>query len=369
MSTAKKRQSNPKVKPKNPSKVRAEAKPVRVGIVGLGRAGWHLHLLPMHKHEGFEIVAAADPDSARAAEAAELTGCRPFESLGALLKGSDCELVVVATPSHTHYEDIAAVLKAGRHCIAEKPMAMNTKDALKLVELARSRKRKLFVHHIHLHLQEYWNLKEVIDSGILGPIFSINASWSNYARRWDWQTLNKFGGGQLRNTCPHMLSIVLPLLGSRVENVFADLRHIKDAGDAPDHVHLVLEAKNGSTADILVSSAMAFSGPQWVICGRYGACRIDARILSLKYYNPKEAPPLKLISKAAAPNRQYLREELPWREEQRELSPVPCGTFHDNVHDVLRKGGKPVVTPESAAEVVRIIEMAYASSASRGQKA
>lgn len=369
MTTAKKSASKSKLKPYGKGKGRPATKPVRVGVVGLGRAGWHLHLLPMHSHEGFEIVAAADPDASRAAEAAELTGCRPFGSLRELLKGSDCELVVVATPSHMHYEDISAVLKAGRHCIAEKPMAMSSKDALKLVDLAKSRKRKLFVHHIHLHLPEYWNLKEVIDSGKIGPVFSIQGSWSNYARRWDWQTLNKYGGGQLRNTCPHMLSIVLPLMGSKVKTVHADLRHIKDAGDAPDHVHLLLEAQKGTTADILVSSAMAFCGPQWIVSGRYGACRIDAKKLSLRYYNPTEAPPLKLISKAAAPDRQYLREQLPWREEERELTPVPCGTFHENVHDVLRHGAKPVVTPESAAEVVRIIEMAYASSSSRGQKA
>lgn len=339
-------------------------RPIRAAIVGLGRAGWTLHLQPMHEHDGFEVVGVVDPLAERCQEAVALTGCRVFGSLGELLEKSDADLVAVATPSHTHYADIKKVLRSGRHCIAEKPLAFSAREAAELVALARRKRRKLFVHHEHLHMAPYRHLRGIIDSGKLGPIFSIQASWASYARRWDWQTLKKFRGGQLNNTCPHMLSIILPLLGSKVVSVYADLRNIKDVGDAEDHVHLVLDTAGGTSADVIVSGALALSGPQWILAGKYGACIFDGKTSRLRYYDPAKAPQLKVIE-GAAPNRQYLREQLPWIEEEIEAGPADCPSFHENIHAVLTSGADQIVTPESAAEVVRVTELATKAAAKR----
>ena len=357
------------MKPKNTSTkltstARRSSGPIRAAIVGLGRAGWNLHLQPMHTHDGFEIVGVVDPLAERCREAAELTGCQVYRSLEDLLKKSDADLVVVATPSHTHYADIKKVLLSGRHCIAEKPLAFSAKEAAELVALARRKRRKLFVHHEHLHMAPYHHLQGIVDSGKLGPIFSIHACWGSYARRWDWQTLKKFRGGQLNNTCPHILSIILPLLGSKVVSVYADLRNIKDVGDAEDHVHLVLDTAQGSSADVIVSGALALSGPQWILAGKYGACSFDGKKSRLRYYDPAKAPKLQVIE-GAAPNRQYLREQLPWVEEEIEAAPAECPTFHENVHAVLATGAAQIVTPESAADVVRVTELATKAATKR----
>lgn len=328
--------------------------PITVGVVGLGRAGWGLHLEPIRKLSGFQIVSVADPLAERRDEAATLTGCDTFSSIDELLANSSAKLVVVATPSSAHYADTLKVLKAGRHCIAEKPLALRHSEAEELVTTARDSGLGLFVNHSHLHLPEYYHLKSVIDSGKLGELFSLRACWGHYARRWDWQTLRKNGGGQLNNTCPHMLSIVLPLLGGPAKKVFSDLRNIKDAGDAEDHVHLVLQTESGVTADIVVSSALALSGPRWMLCGSRGTLTSDGKTSKLRYYDAAGAPPLEVID-AAAPGRQYLRETLPWQECELTVEPAPVKPFHENVLEVLTGKARPVVTPESAAEVVRIL--------------
>jgi predicted dehydrogenase len=98
--------------------------PITVGIVGLGRAGWALHLEPILKLSGFKIVAVADPLAERCQEAATLTGCEQFATIDQLLEKSAARLVIVATPTSTHYEDGLKVLKAGRHCVVEKPLAL-----------------------------------------------------------------------------------------------------------------------------------------------------------------------------------------------------------------------------------------------------
>jgi scyllo-inositol 2-dehydrogenase (NADP+) len=335
---------------------------ITVAIVGLGRAGWGLHLEPIVKVPGFKITAVADPAEERREEAAQLTGCAKFENIDALLAGNDAQVVVVATPSSMHYSDAVKVLNAGRHCILEKPIAMNSCEANELVELAQKKNLKLFINHSYLHRPEIHHFREIIESNILGPIFEVRALWTGYARRWDWQTLKKNGGGQLNNTCPHVLTVVLPLLGAPVEHVHADLRNIKDAGDAEDHVHLVLRARNGTTADIVVTSAINYSGgPRWMICGRYGTLTSNGEVSTIKYYDPAKATPLEVLD-TAAPGRRYLSETLPWEEKEIPVGPAPVKPFHENIYDVLAFNAEQVVTPESAAEVVRITELAYAQA-------
>jgi scyllo-inositol 2-dehydrogenase (NADP+) len=330
---------------------------ITTAIVGLGRAGWHLHLTPMLEQGSYSIEAVADPVAERVAEAVERTGCRGFASIDALLAGTTAELVVVATPSPSHFEDIAKVLESGRHCIAEKPLAMTGTDAAKLVALARERGVWLFTNHGHLHRDEFAHLRDILAGGTLGPLFHLRTFWGGYSRRWDWQTLKGNGGGELNNTCPHPVSLILPLLGSPVRRVYANLRNIKNAGDAEDFVHVVMECESGVTADMTVTSAIPWSGPKWTLAGKFGTLHSDGASSRLKYYDPSKVLDLSVVD-GAAPGRQYLREQLPWVEEERPVSPTITPSFHQNVHDVLRAGAEPVVTPESAAEVVRVIELA-----------
>lgn len=342
--------------------------PITVGIVGLGRAGWNLHLESISKLPGFQIVSAADPLPERCAEAAGKTGCETYSSIDELLEKSSAQLVAVATPSHMHYEDARKVLKAGRHCIVEKPLALQSGEADELVDLAVKGGLGLFVHHTLLHHAPYYHLKSVIESGELGDLFTIRTSWANYQRRSDWQTLKKNGGGTLNNTCPHTLSIVLPLLGSPVRNVFADLRNIKDAGDAEDHVHVMLQAESGVTADILVSTAFALSGPRWIVAGNRGALLSDGQSGKIRYYDGANVPPLTVLD-AAAPGRKSLRrDELPWQEREVVAAPPPVPSFHQNVLDVLTGKAVPVVTPQSAAEVVRVTNLIQAAAITKPGK-
>ena len=312
-------------------KIKAPKIPITVGIVGLGRAGWNLHLQPMLQLPDFKIVAVADPLPERRKEAVDLTGCAEFTNIDELLTGSDAQVVVVATPSQSHYEDTRKVLEDGRHCIAEKPLAFSAKDAQELASLARDRELGLFVHHVHLHKAEFYHLKQVIESGDIGDLFSIRAFWGSYARRWDWQTLKKNSGGQLNNTCPHVFTIVLPLLGSPVNDVFSDLRNIKDAGDAEDHVHVVLRTESGITADIVVSTAMAqAAAPRWMLCGSRGALVSDGETSKLRFYDGHAVPPLSVLD-TAAPDRKYQSETLPWQEKELTIGEPPVPKFHRNV--------------------------------------
>lgn len=336
--------------------------PIKVAIVGLGRAGWGLHFQPLSRMAEFKIVAVADPLAERCAEAHGLSGCEAFSSIDELLERSEAELVVIATPSQFHTEDALKVLQSGRHCILEKPMALTAREADMLVQAAARLKRKLFIHHILLHAAEFHLIHQIVNSGKLGRIFHIRRFRGNYRWRDDWQTWKKHGGGILNNHGSHMLSTLLPLLGGRVSDVHADVAVVKDPGDAEDHVHLVLRTETGSTADLVISSAIALALPAWLICGQYGTLISDGSGFKIRYCLPED----RKGSGAKVPsNREEGGDGNVWFEEELTIPASPVAGFHQNVYEVLTHGAEQVITPESAAEVVRVTDLAVASLSAR----
>ena len=121
--------------------------PLRYAIVGLGRAGWSIHAEALKARQDAQVVAVADPSAERRDEAAATFQCRELRSLATLLrKEPDVEVVVVATPSKRHGPDSKAALKAGRHVVVEKPMAMSVAEADAMIRTAEGAGRRLFVH-------------------------------------------------------------------------------------------------------------------------------------------------------------------------------------------------------------------------------
>ena len=64
--------------------------PIRAAVIGLGRAGWNIHVRTMKEREDFDVVAVADPDPDRQQQAKEETGAQPFDDLGFPTKGLRC---------------------------------------------------------------------------------------------------------------------------------------------------------------------------------------------------------------------------------------------------------------------------------------
>lgn len=332
---------------------------IRVGVVGLGRAGWDIHIRRLRDDERFEIGAVADFEATRRAEAQDEFGCAAYADFDSLLRESDCEIVVLASPSAQHAPQSIAVLEAGKHVVVEKPMALNTAEAGQMIEAARAADKKLFVHQNFRYNPQVAHLREIIASGILGDVFEIRMRALSFNRRNDWQTLQKLGGGTLNNTCPHFIDLALLMLESPVKQVFSDLKLTTDAGDADDHVKMLFKGENRRVIDLEVSTSCAFAEPRWTLLGTAGTLRSDGQTSELKYFDPSELSPL-TVDEAPPAGRKYGNGEvLPWREEQRPTEGAVSSDFYDNVFTVLREGAALDITPESVREVIRIIEDAH----------
>lgn len=333
--------------------------PVRYGVLGLGRAGWNIHVHNLRNRPDAKIVAVADPMEERRQQATSELGAKAYKTLAQMLKDPNVEVVVVATPSFSHGPDSKKALKAGKHVVVEKPMAMSVAEAQSMAKVAQETGKKLFVHQNYRFFADYNFLKETIESGIIGQVFHMRNTLTNFKRRNDWQTLAKNGGGVLNNTCPHFIDQILQFLGAPVKQVMGDLRQIASAGDVEDHVKAFIRAENGCTADMEITSVenVAVTQPKWIFAGTHGTITCDGKSATINYFDPAQVKPLVVVEGAAA-DRKYGNEDvLPWQTKTLSIEENVKNkdNFYDNVYGVLRTGQQMRVTPESVIEVIKTI--------------
>ena len=340
--------------------LRMETEPIRYGIVGLGRAGWAIHVKQLRERSDAKIVAVVDPLKDRCEQAAGEFGCKAYPTLAKMLRQGDIEVVVVATPSVSHGPDAIKAMKAGKHVVVEKPMAMSVAEADRMIKVSEQTGRKLFVHQNYRFHPEFLHMQEVIRSGILGRVFHIRNYIASFARRNDWQTLSRHGGGVLNNTCPHFIDQLLQLMGGSITRVMGDLQQIASAGDVEDHVKAFMRSDNGCTADMEISAAenVASPLPKWIVCGTHGTLTSDGKTSTIRWIDPSQVPPLEVVD-GAAPERKYGNaDQLPWQEKTVPATPAqPSGDFYDNVTAVLRRGEAMRITPQSVREVIHVIAL------------
>jgi predicted dehydrogenase len=149
---------------------------IGVGVIGAGP--WGLNVArAMARARGARLLGIADLDPERRARAgaahADVTLTDDLEKLLAL---PGLGAVAVAVDSPRHHEIAARVLRAGRHVLVEKPMALSVADGADLVDLAEQNGRVLMVGHVLLHHPGLQRARELILAGELGDVLYLQAT-------------------------------------------------------------------------------------------------------------------------------------------------------------------------------------------------
>ncbi|MHB9008127.1 MAG: Gfo/Idh/MocA family protein [Limisphaerales bacterium] len=200
---------------------------LRAGIVGTGFNGPdHLEAL---RRLGISVTALCDlPD--RVQGLADRFGIpRAFGSLADLLASTEVDVVHLCSPNRFHCEMSLAALKAGKHVICEKPLAMNTRETAAIVKLARSQGTVFAVNYNVRFYPAVLELRRLVAAGELGEIIHVNGSylqdWLFKDTDYNWRLLPS-EGGKLRAVADigtHWMDTVSFILGAKIKSVFADL--------------------------------------------------------------------------------------------------------------------------------------------------
>jgi predicted dehydrogenase len=141
---------------------------VRVGVVGLGYWGPNL-ARNFSRLADVAWLCDASPERLERYAAAH-PGARTTTSLDELLDDEALDAVAIATPVPTHAALAEQVLRAGKHCFVEKPLAQSVEEAERVLAAERESGRVLMVGHLLEYHPGVEMLKQLIDSGELGDV-------------------------------------------------------------------------------------------------------------------------------------------------------------------------------------------------------
>lgn len=333
--------------------------PVRVGIAGLGRSGWGIHANAIaNEASHFTVAAVCDPDGGRRDEAAERFDCMTYNTIDELVKDDAVELVVVASPSQFHVSDSITAMRAGKHVLVEKPFAPTLAGVEEIIAVEKETGKLLTVNQNYRYHPDMLKIKEVVDSGVLGRIVQMRMTGNSFRRRWDWQTIKEYGGGDLNNKGAHPIDWAILFFDDPNPELFCHMETTPlSAGDAESHVKIILKPNDGPLIDIELSNSCAYPQDAWLVMGTQGTLvSSDRKDIRWKYFDPEQAPPLVLDTKPT-PDRSYNSETLPWQEASYKPSfNFGMSALYQDLYASIRDGAPLKITSESVRRNVEIME-------------
>ena len=328
---------------------------IRFGVAGLGRIGWAFHCAKLGNHPDCELAAVADTDAARRAEAEEKYGCKAFADFNEMISSGLVDAVTIATPTHLHEAMATAAFAKGLHVILEKPMAPTYEAAERIAAAAEKAGRKLTIYQPHRLNAYFQHIKKIIDSGCIGRIYSAQRSSFTFARRNDWQSLKKFGGGMLNNYGAHFVDQLLQLTGYDVAQLFCSLQLVATMGDADDVVKITYITKQGVVGDLLISQASIAKPYEFVVLGTHGSIEMQGGKLKVRSFDPAELADKCVDESLASADRKYPSDALNIKEE---ILPVDATLQVDLYADfakAIRNNASPFVPPTQTLALMKLL--------------
>jgi predicted dehydrogenase len=328
------------------------SEPVRIAVVGAGAIAQVMHIPILSEHPGAALCALADTDAHKARSVAARFGVPDVVDPYRVLAREDLDAVVLCTPNHLHEEQAVAGLEAGKHVFLERPVALSSAGARRVLDAARASGRSLVVGLPHRFRPEASALRSYVAGGQLGRISSVRGIWLNRrtpSLRPTWrQSRAQAGGGALMDLGLPTLDLCLWLVGyPRIRRVVcttssADL-------DVEDGAILMAESAEGLAVTLEVSS-------------RYhsGHDHYHARVMGTE--GSGSLPPLELYRQLGGrPMEVTPRQPRPRGDE----NPYTNAYRRQLDHFVrVLSGQAEAELPQEQVLLLRVVEAAYESAAS-----
>ncbi|WP_421873045.1 Gfo/Idh/MocA family oxidoreductase [Marinoscillum sp.] len=333
--------------------------PIKTALLSYGMSGKVFHAPFLHLHDGFELVGSWERSKKLIQQ--DYSYVQSFSSIEDILKDSSIELVIVNTPTYTHYEYCKQVLEAGKHAVVEKAFVATTDEAVELHELAKSKGLKLCVFQNRRWDSDFKTVKRVLDSGVLGEIVEARIAFD----RWRPELSPKAhkekpspGAGIIKDLGAHVIDQALTLFGMPV-SVLADVGITREHSEVDDYFDILLKYEK---TRVHVHGGYFFKEelPGFVLNGTRGTMhksRADVQEDQLK-------------AGIKPDNERYGVEPddakgLLHTEEERKYIPTERGDymdFHQGVYDAIRNGCDAPVSSEDGINVMRVIDAAFESA-------
>ena len=229
---------------------------IRIGILGAAKIGPQAIIDPAAARSDCEVVAVAARDETKARTYADTHGIAHVETdYEALVRRADVDLIYNALPPHRHADLTIAALEVGKAVLCEKPFAMNTAEATRMVDAAhRTGKPLIEAFHYRFH-PAFLRVLEIVRSGELGAIKTMDAVFNvsiPYREGELRHTLN-LGGGALMDLGCYSIHMIRTLADAEPDVLSASAHCDRPGVDISTKAHLGFSS--GASANVECSMA------------------------------------------------------------------------------------------------------------------
>ncbi len=252
---------------------------IGVAVVGTG-FGQKIHIPGFKAHHRTDVVAVYHRDRNQAQIIAERHGIpHACDTIDAIVALPNVQAVSVATPPFAHHAMAAAVLKAGKHLLLEKPTALNVQEAKELHDLAQQHQVTAIMDFEFRFIPAWQRLAELLKEEYVGQKRLIKIDWiagsrANPERAWNWYARQDRGGGALGSIGSHMFDYVAWLFGpvhrlsanlsttitQRPDPISGDYKPV----DSDDTCSISLELVDGTPVQVTLSAVALAGRGHWI---------------------------------------------------------------------------------------------------------
>lgn len=267
---------------------------IKFAIVGCGRiAQRHAE----HINNNGKLIAVCDIDSSKASQMAEKYAANAYTDVDVLLSSEkELDVVSICSPNGLHAIHSIKALKAGFNVLCEKPLAINVSDCGAMISAAESANKRLFVIKQNRFNPPVAAVKQAIDDGVFGKIYSVQLScfWNRNDAYYSnsWKGTKDLDGGTLYTQFSHFIDLLYWMIGD-VKKVYAltsNFAH-QDVIEFEDSGVVALEFYNGAigTINYTVNSYQKNMEGSLTIFAEHGTVKIGGQYLNeLEYQNIKD---------------------------------------------------------------------------------
>lgn len=154
------------------------SKKIKTALLSFGMSGEVFHAPFIHLHQGFELAGSWERSKKKIGNF--YPGVKSYTTMEDVLADKEVDLVVVNTPTYTHFEYAKKTLLAGKHAIVEKAFTANAAEAHELKSIAEKSNLKLSVFQNRRWDSDFKTVRQIVSSGWLGEVVEATFSYDRY---------------------------------------------------------------------------------------------------------------------------------------------------------------------------------------------
>jgi predicted dehydrogenase len=332
--------------------------PIKTGVLSFGMSGSLFHCPFLELHAGFDLAAIVERSKKKAQDT--YPNIKSYHTIDDLLKDSSIELVVVNTPSYTHFEFAFKALQHNKHILVEKPFTVTSAEAEMLFEEAKRRNLDVMPFQNRRYDSDYLSVKKIVESGKLGDLIEVHLRYDRYKYNIGDNVTKETplpGNGLLYNLGPHLLDAAIDLFGMPLAYNKITERHRPDS-QIDDYAHLHLQYPKGLQVFITASLLVADAQSAFVLHGTKGSyrkARADVQEAQLQSGIKPDNPLFGIENKDDYGVLTTFENELK-KQEKIEALPASYSHIFEAVYKTIREKKPFPVTAEQVIKQIEILE-------------